>query len=67
MLTPNTQVTIESNSALDGWTGRSAKVVKTVGCFVILDIDGDIHSCIKEGVSPKVTAQSLAARFGYYD
>ena len=67
MLTPNTQVTIEANSELDGWTGLTATLVKVVRCFAILNINGNIHSCIVDGIKPKVTAESLAARIEIYN
>jgi hypothetical protein len=65
MITKGMAVTIEEGSGLDSSrTGQSATVVKVVGCMAIVQLEnGDVHGCVADGLQPKITAESLAARF----
>ena len=44
--------------------GKTATVIKAVGCFVIVQCDGHVFGCLQMFTQRKVTAASLAARFG---
>jgi hypothetical protein len=66
MITPGMEVTIESDSGneLRHYAGKTGTVIAVIGCFAILSLNGKIRGCLTDYCQPKVTAATLAAKYG---